>query len=138
LSAVSIISDSRAIGTADGLTFEQDLERRLGRKLTAMDGLRIIEVRNAGLPAWLMEPVELESDSITFEIARAHVFVDWCRARDTVSRLRCGYPKWECVAVEYNEVYRAQFAGEFPLDPALEGPQRDLPALANKGMKRLQ
>jgi hypothetical protein len=122
LSPKDILADSRELGPADGLTLEEDLERRLGRRLTAMDMLQVIEVRNAGRPAWLTEPLPHRNDSITFDIEKAHVFVDWHRVRDTLSRLRCGYPQWVCVGVAYNEHYRAEFAKNFSPDPALEGP----------------
>jgi len=115
-----ILTDSRELGPADGFTLEEDLERRLGRRLTAMDMLQVIEVRNAGRPAWLTEPLPHRNDSITFDIEKAHVFVNWCRVRDTLSRLHCGYPQWVCVSVAYNEHYRAEFAKNFPLDPELE------------------
>lgn len=75
----------------------------------------VIEVTNAGRPAWLIQPAVLESDFITFDFAQAGVFTtdphQWMHsARTTWNRLRCGYPDWQCRVVRLTEEYRAEQA----------------------------
>lgn len=85
---------------------------------------QVIEVTNAGRPAWLVQPVELERDAITFDFAQAGVFTtdpyQWMHSATTTwNRLRCGYPQWQCRIVAYTEEYRAaQAAHVLPRLPA--------------------
>lgn len=85
----------------------------------------VIEVTNAGRPAWLVKPVELERDSITFDFAQAGVFSTdprmWMHSATTTwNRLRCGYPQWQCRIVLLTDEYRAAQAEH--ILPRLPGP----------------
>lgn len=103
-------------------------------KRTIMDGDRVIEVLNAGAPAWIAgnrldEGGNFQPDSITFELHKAYIFSIWYRARDTVSRLRCGYPQWNCREVRYTEKYRMKFAKDVAQELALPGRKTAIPLI---------
>lgn len=101
---------------------------------TIMDGWQVVEVTNVGRPAWIAlnlpdEKGDYERDIITFDLHKAHIFTEWFRARDTVSRLRCGYPQWECRYVEYTDKYRMRFAKDTGQEFALPGHQIAIPLI---------
>lgn len=93
-----------------GLSDRRDFSADSGQEI--MRGDKVIEILNAGAPAWLAYTPPQELWWITFEINNACVFTYWPRARDTVSTIKCGFPQWECAIVDLTQEYFASFAKE--------------------------
>jgi hypothetical protein len=81
-------------------------------------------------PAWIadnqLQPqppygtLGYERDSLALDLARAHVFERYPDARNTIERLKVGYPQWRCNCQKLTDDYRARHAGL--ADPTLALP----------------
>lgn len=108
------------------------------RGATIYDVESVIEVSVDGRTGWIAANYghydadgiqRFEYDSVTFELGKAHVFETWYAARNTVSRLRCGYPQWPCEPHTLTDSYRQKHLKDAEL--AAEA------ALAFDNMKRI-
>ncbi len=60
-----------------------------------------------GHMAWIVaNPPPHKCDALCLRLSQAQIYTE-SGARNTISRLYCGYPDWQCRAVRFTDDYRA-------------------------------